>query len=81
VSTPVEDVERWLMQVLYDNYDNFASSGDISILLDINESSIIEGLNKLIEAELVETEDSVYRLTEKGYQAANQRVTSFCPYL
>ncbi len=80
MSTETE-IGRWLLQTLYDNYDNYASSRDIAILLSIDESSAINGLNRLIDTGMVEAKESKYRLTDKGYQVAYQRATSFCPHL
>jgi predicted transcriptional regulator len=83
VSTELEEAGRWLLQLLYDNYDSgkYVSSSSISDALEIDEASILDGLNKLIEAQLVDSRDTGYRLSEKGYTVVYQRATSFCPHL
>jgi predicted transcriptional regulator len=81
MSPELEDVSRWLMQVLYDNYDRYVSSRDLSVHLEVDETQVLEGLNHLIESDLVESQNSGYRLSGKGYSVAYQRVTSFCPHL
>ncbi len=79
----LENAGSWLLQILYDNHDKGKPVQSISIseALEIDETIVVEGLKKLIEAQLVESSDNGYRLSEKGYTAAVQRATSFCPHL
>lgn len=79
----LEDVGRCLLQVLYENYDSgkHYSSTSLSTALDIPESKVQVSLDKLVEVELINESDEGYRLSEKGYSVAYQRVTSFCPHL
>lgn len=81
MSPESETVGRWLLQLLYENYDNYASGSDLSVLLEIDECSVIDRLNHLVESELVEQKDEKYRLSDKGYRTIHQRFTSFCPHL
>ena len=78
-----EEVGRWLIQILYDNYDTekYIPASSISTAIELEESQIIDGLNRLMESELVEKQDSGYKLSSKGFEVAYQRVTSFCPHL
>jgi Mn-dependent DtxR family transcriptional regulator len=83
VFTDLENADGWLLQILYNNYDRgkFISSKSISSVLDMDEVIVIEGLNKLIEAQLVNSQDKGYRLSEKGYFVIYQREASYCPHL
>ena len=78
-----EELGRWLIQILYDNYDTekYIPASSISPVIELEEAMIVEGLNHLMESELVEKQDSGYKLSPKGYDVAHQRVTSFCPHL
>ena len=58
------------MQVLYDNYDKFVECSEISKYLEVDEPSVVEELNNLVQAELAESSGSKYRLSEKGYRVA-----------
>ena len=83
VSSELDEVGSWLMQLLYDNYDSgkFVSSSSLAGALELDESMVIEGLSHLIEADLVDQDGSGYRLSEKGYSVAYQRASSYCPHL
>jgi len=78
-----EEVGRWLIQILYDNYDTekYVPVASLSKVIELSESMLIEGLNHLIESGLVENSETGYKLSLKGYEVAHQRVTSFCPHL
>jgi len=78
-----EDVGRWLIQILYDNYngERFISALSLSKALGIDESVVIDELKHLMKSNLVETNGCGYMLSLKGYEIAHQRVTSFCPHL
>ena len=69
------------MQVLYDNYDKYIESSDISNYLKIDESSVIKELDNMVLTKLVESNGSKYKLSEKGYKVAYQRSSSYCPHL
>jgi predicted transcriptional regulator len=81
VSSEQENLGRWLLQLLYDNYDNYVEGREISKYLEIDEPSVLEVLDNMVQSDLVESSGSKYRLSEKGYMVAFQRVTSFCPHL
>lgn len=76
-----DDLGRWLMQVLYDNYDNYVEGREISKYLEVDEPSVIEELDRMVQTNMVESSGSRYRLSEEGYRIAYQRTTSFCPHL
>ena len=76
-----DDLGRWLMQVLYDNYDNYVEGSEISKYLEVEEPSVIDELEGMVRSNLVESSGSKYRLSEEGYRIAYQRTTSFCPHL
>ena len=79
----MEDVGRYLLQVLYDNYDSgkYYPSNSLSDVLEIDETMVQTSLDKLTAIELLMKTDEGYKLSEKGYRVAYQRVTSFCPHL
>lgn len=81
MDTDLENAGSWLLQILYDNYDKPVHSSSISTVLEVDEATVVEGLNELIKAQLVEREEAGYRLSEKGYTVAVQRATSYCPHL
>ena len=83
MSTELEEVGRWLIQVLYDNYNNgkSVSASGLADVLELDELIILDSLRHLIEAELVYQQVSAYRLSEKGYTVAYQRASSYCPHL
>ena len=83
VTTDQENAGSWLLQILYDNYDSgkHVSSSSIAGVLEIDKATVIEGLSSLMEAGLVDSSETGYRLSEKGYMIAVQRATSFCPHL
>lgn len=78
-----EDIGRWLIQILYDNYDGerFISSRNLSEVLELDESTVMNELKHLMGSNLVDTNGCGYMLSLKGYEIAHQRVTSFCPHL
>ena len=78
-----EEVGRWLLQILYDNYDGerFISAKSLSKVIGLDESAVNNGLKLLMKSNLVETNGRGYMLSLKGYEVAHQRVTSFCPHL
>lgn len=78
-----EEIGTWLIQILYDNYDGerFIKPKNISKVLDLDESKILDGLKQLMASNLVDTNGCGYMLSLKGYEVAHQRVTSFCPHL
>ena len=78
-----EEVGRWLLQILYDNYDTekYVKLSSLSKVIELDESEITTGLNHLMASELVENNDTGYKLSLKGYEVAHQRLTSFCPHL
>lgn len=83
MDSKLENTGSWLLQVLYYYYGSgkTVSSEKISKVIEIDESFVIEGLNQLVEAHLVESTNNGYRLSEKGYYATTQRATSYCPHL
>ena len=78
-----EEVGRWLIQILYDNYDGerFISAQSLSEVLGLDESAVMNELKHLMGTNLVDTNGCGYMLSLKGYEVAHQRVTSFCPHL
>jgi RIO-like serine/threonine protein kinase len=78
-----EDLGRWLIQILYHNYDTerYIPVNSLSTVIELEEAKILEGLSHLMESELVEKHGSGYKLSLKGYEVAHQRVTSYCPHL
>lgn len=78
-----EEVGRWLMQILYDNYDTekYVPVTSLSKVIELDETEITTGLNHLMDSDLVENKGTGYKLSLKGYEVAHQRVTSFCPHL
>lgn len=78
-----EDIGRWLIQILYDNYngERYISAQSLSKALGLDELVVIDKLKHLMESNLVNTNGCGYMLSLKGYEVAHQRVTSFCPHL
>ena len=78
-----EDLGRWLIQILYDNYDGerFISAQSLSEVLGLEKSAVKNELKHLMDSNLVDTNGCGYMLSLKGYEVAHQRVTSFCPHL
>ena len=78
-----EDIGRWLIQILYDNYngERYISAQSLSKALGIDESIVTDELKHLTKSNLVETNGCGYMLSLNGYEVAHQRVTSFCPHL
>ena len=78
-----EDLSRWLIQILYDNYDGerYISAQSLSKALRLDEAVVIDGLKHLMGSNLVVTNGCGYMLSLKGYEITHQRVTSFCPHL
>jgi RIO-like serine/threonine protein kinase len=83
VSPKQEEVKRWLIQALYQDYEkeNYISSSKLSIILEIDELLVINGLSQLVESNLVDKDALGYKLSENGYSVAFQRDTSYCPHL
>ena len=83
MSTELDEVGKWLIQILYNNWDSekYVSSNNISSILEFDELKVVNCLNQLIESELVEREGSGYKLSEKGYAVVFQRDSSYCPHL
>ena len=78
-----EEVGRWLIQILYDNYngERYISAQILSKALRLNKAVVINELKHLMGSNLVDTNGCGYMLSLKGYEVAHQRVTSFCPHL
>jgi len=78
-----EEVGRWLIQILYDNYngERYISAQILSKALRLDKAVVINGLKHLMGSNLVDTNGCGYMLSLKGYEVAHQRVTSFCPHL
>ena len=78
-----EDLSRWLIQILYDNYDGerFISAQSLSEVLGLEKSAVKNELKHLMDSNLVDTNGCGHMLSLKGYEVAHQRVTSFCPHL
>lgn len=83
MSMELEETRRVLLQVLYDNYDNgkYYPSDNLSDALEIDKKAVQASLDKLTASDLLMKTAEGYRLSEKGYNVAYQRATSFCPHL
>lgn len=72
-----------LLQVLYVNRER-APGFKASVLasaLETDQSEMEENLVELVSKELVERNEDLYSITEKGYLMVYQRETSYCPHL
>jgi Mn-dependent DtxR family transcriptional regulator len=79
----LEEVGRYILRVLYDNYDSgkYYQSSVISDALEIDEALVQPSLDKMTDKELLLKSEEGYRLSEKGYSVTYQRATSYCPHL
>ena len=79
----LEEVGRYILHVLYDNYDSgkYYPSSVISDVLELDEPLVQQSLDKMTDKELLLRSDEGYRLSEKGYSVTYQRATSYCPHL
>ena len=83
MAVELEEIGRYLLQVLYDNYDSgkYYLSSVLSDALEIDIVIVQRSLDKLSDSELLHKSDEGYRLSEKGYSLTYQRATSYCPNL
>lgn len=83
MSSELEEIRRFLLQVLYDDYgkNRHISSASIALALELDESLITDGLDFLVNSGLVDRENSGFRLSKKGFTVTHQRNTSYCPHL
>lgn len=79
----LEEVGRYILRVLYDNYDSgkYYQSSIISDALELDENIVRQSLDKMTDKELLLKTEEGYRLSEKGYSVTYQRATSYCPHL
>lgn len=83
MAVELEEVARYILNILYDNYDRgkYYPTNVLSDSLEIDEAIIQQSLDKLSESELLHKTDKGYRLSEKGFSVTYQRSTSYCPHL
>ena len=83
MAVELEEVGRYILHVLYDNYDSgkYYPSNILSDALEFDETIVQQSLDKLTTSELLHKTSEGYRLSEKGYSVTYQRDTSYCPRL
>ena len=83
MAVELEEVGRYILHLLYDNYDSgeYYPSSVISDALELDEALVQALLEKMTDTELLLKSNKGYRLSEKGYSVTYQRATSYCPHL
>lgn len=83
MAVELEEVGRYILNVLYDHYDGgkYYPTDVLSDVLEFDEAIVKQSLDKLSDLELLHKTDKGYRLSEKGYSVTYQRSTSYCPHL
>ena len=74
---------NWILQILHNDYskNRYLPLSSIALMLELSNEETSSGLERLTKDELIESNDSGYRLSEKGYNITFQRQTSYCPHL